>query len=103
MAVAAYPPSRAGLRGQYPSAVEDFAPLREGAFAGAQATAADTGEEYDLVIVGGGISGLAAAYFWRRALPGLERSRTSSSLASIRDGGAITNRQCSSPPPGHFC
>ena len=28
----------------------------------------DTGERYDLVIVGGGISGLAAAHFWRRAL-----------------------------------
>jgi spermidine dehydrogenase len=65
-----YPPARTGLRGQYPSAVEDFAPLRDGAFARAHATAADTGEEYDLVIVGGGISGLAAAYFWRRALPG---------------------------------
>jgi spermidine dehydrogenase len=65
-----YPPSRAGLRGQYPSAVEDFVPLRDGAFTRAHTTAVDTGEEYDLVIVGGGISGLTAAYFWRRALPG---------------------------------
>ena len=28
---------------------------------------ADTGEAYDLVVVGGGISGLAAAYFFRKA------------------------------------
>ena len=26
-----------------------------------------TGENYDLVVVGGGISGLAAAYFFRKA------------------------------------
>ena len=25
----------------------------------------DTGEEYDLIVVGGGISGLAAAHFYR--------------------------------------
>ena len=27
------------------------------------------GEEFDLVVVGGGISGLAAAYFYRQARP----------------------------------
>ena len=39
--------------------------------AGAYATfpaADDTNEQYDLVVVGGGISGLSAAYFWRRGL-----------------------------------
>src|SRR5262249_54422042 len=29
--------------------------------------ATDTGERYDLVVVGGGISGLAAAYFYRKS------------------------------------
>ncbi len=64
-----YPPLRAGLRGDYPSALEDFDGIRAGTFARAADTGSDTREDYDLVIVGAGISGLAAAYFWRRALP----------------------------------
>jgi spermidine dehydrogenase len=64
-----YPPLRSGLRGNYPSSIEDFDAIRRGAFAGAAAAESDRPEDYDLVIVGGGISGLAAAYFWRRALP----------------------------------
>ncbi len=28
----------------------------------------ETGESYDLVVVGGGISGLSAAYFYRKAM-----------------------------------
>jgi len=66
---AAYPPLRAGLRGDYPSSLEDFDGIRAGAFARASGAGSDTREDYDLVIVGAGISGLAAAYFWRRALP----------------------------------
>ncbi|MGH9489520.1 MAG: NAD(P)-binding protein [Terriglobales bacterium] len=34
------------------------------------ASTVDTGETYDLVVIGGGISGLAAALFFRRAAPG---------------------------------
>lgn len=64
-----YPPLRAGLRGNYPSSIEDFDGIRAGAFSRAAAAATGTPEDYDLVIVGAGISGLAAAYFWRRALP----------------------------------
>ena len=39
--------------------------MRDGAFEKALAGAADTGETYDLAVVGGGISGLAAAVFFR--------------------------------------
>src|SRR5207249_9015216 len=65
---AAYPPALTGLRGNYPAAVEAFGRMRDGAFRQFPALDNDTREEYDLVIVGGGISGLAAAHFWRRAL-----------------------------------
>jgi spermidine dehydrogenase len=63
-----YPPARTGLRGNYPSAVAAFGPMQTGAYRQFPALDVDTGERYDLAIVGGGISGLAAAHFWRRAL-----------------------------------
>src|SRR5437588_2749862 len=40
--------------------------LRDGAFEARIAAATDTGETYDLVAVGGGISGLAAAVFFQK-------------------------------------
>jgi spermidine dehydrogenase len=63
-----YPPARTGLRGNDPSAVAAFEPMRQGAYRQFPALDVDTHETYDLVIVGAGISGLAAAHFWRRAL-----------------------------------
>ena len=66
---ATYPPVRTGLRGQYPGSFEVAHQVRDGDFTGA-VSATDTGEHYDLVVVGAGISGLSAAHFWRRALPG---------------------------------
>jgi spermidine dehydrogenase len=62
-----YPPARSGLRGQYPGSFEVAHELRDGGFAG-DLHAVDTGEHYDLVVVGAGISGLSAAYFYRKAL-----------------------------------
>ena len=61
-----YPPLRTGLRGSHPGSFEVAHQLRD-ARAWREA-AEDTGESYDLVVVGGGISGLASAYFYREAL-----------------------------------
>jgi spermidine dehydrogenase len=57
-----YPPLLTGLRGSHPGSFEDAHALRDGQ---TWPTPTDTGEEYDLIVVGGGISGLAAAHFYR--------------------------------------
>ena len=64
----AYPPRRLGLRGQHATAVEAFGAIQSGTFAAFPGIDVDTRETYDLVIVGGGLSGLSAAYFWQKAL-----------------------------------
>ena len=61
-----YPPLLTGLRGSHAGSFEDAHALRDGK---QWATATDTGEEYDLIIVGAGISGLAAAHFYRARKP----------------------------------
>ncbi len=63
-----YPPRLTGLRGQHAGSFESAHRARDGAYRAAAADDADTGERYDLVVVGGGISGLSAAYFFRKAL-----------------------------------
>jgi spermidine dehydrogenase len=60
-----YPPAQAGLRGSHPGSFEVAHQLRDGTFWSTVGTPVNTGETYDLVIVGAGISGLAAAYFFR--------------------------------------
>jgi len=60
-----YPPALAGMRGGHPGSFEAAHALRDGTFAKSAAPPIEPGENYDLIVVGGGISGLAAAYFYR--------------------------------------
>jgi spermidine dehydrogenase len=64
---APYPPALTGLRGSHDGSFEVAHALRDGTFWASAGPAADTGERYDLVVVGAGISGLAAAWFFRKA------------------------------------
>jgi spermidine dehydrogenase len=61
-----YPPTLTGMRGSHPGAFEVAHALRDGTFWEQAGKPVPTGEEYDLVVAGGGISGLAAAYFYRK-------------------------------------
>jgi spermidine dehydrogenase len=66
-APAQYPPALTGMRGQHPGSFEvAHAFAREGRRFGVDDAPSE--EKYDLVVVGGGISGLAAAWFYRRAV-----------------------------------
>ena len=60
-----YPPALTGMRGSHDGSFDVSHALRDNRFWGAAAQPVATGEAYDLVVVGGGISGLAAAYFYR--------------------------------------
>ena len=54
------------MRGSHPGAFETAHSVRDGDFWEKAGKPVDSGETYDLVVVGGGISGLAAAYFYRK-------------------------------------
>ncbi len=70
-----YPPTRTGMRGSHPGSFEAAHELRDRK-TWAQTTT-DTGESYHLVVVGGGISGLSTARFFRDAVgPDREDSRS---------------------------
>ncbi|HJO04976.1 MAG TPA: FAD/NAD(P)-binding protein [Acidobacteriota bacterium] len=61
-----YPPKLTGMRGSHPGSFEVAHEMRYGK---TWDEAEETGETYDMIIVGGGLSGLAAAYYFRKALP----------------------------------
>jgi len=61
------PPALHGMRGGHVGAFEVAHSLRDGTFWQNAGAPIDTGETYDLVIVGGGISGLSSARFFREA------------------------------------
>ena len=60
-----YPPALMGMRGNHEGTYTSAHSLRDGEFWDSAGKPESTGETYDLVVVGGGISGLASAYFYR--------------------------------------
>jgi spermidine dehydrogenase len=61
-----YPPAKTGLRGSHDGSWETM----HARVSGATWPASTPEEDFDLVIVGGGISGLSAAHFYRKENPG---------------------------------
>ena len=61
-----YPPAKTGMRGSHDGSWEVAHELRDGE---KWNNPAEESEAYNLIVVGGGISGLSAAYFYRQARP----------------------------------
>jgi spermidine dehydrogenase len=61
-----YPPAKMGLRGDNDGSYTYAHRLRDGESPSAMGEPIDTGESYDLIVVGAGISGLVAAYRFRQ-------------------------------------
>src|SRR5580700_4889460 len=61
-----YPPALTGMRGNHDGTLTFAHRMRDGEFWNSIGSPESTGESYDLIVVGGGISGLAAAYFYRK-------------------------------------
>ena len=61
-----YPPALMGMRGNHDGTFTYAHKLRDHKFEASAPSPEPTGETYDLIVVGGGISGLAAAHFYRK-------------------------------------
>jgi spermidine dehydrogenase len=61
-----YPPVLTGMRGDHDSIYRVPHAVRDHTYFQNAGPVRDSGEQYDLVIVGGGISGLACAHFYRK-------------------------------------
>jgi spermidine dehydrogenase len=61
-----YPPARLGMRGSHPGSFESAHALRDAKKADLSGAERMDGA-YDLVVVGGGLSGLGAAHYLRQA------------------------------------
>ena len=84
-----YPPTRTGLRGSHKGS---FEVAHERAWNGKQWLSPTSVEErYDLIVVGGGISGLAAAYFYRAAHKGTRASSFSTTTMTSADTPSATS------------
>jgi spermidine dehydrogenase len=68
-----YPPALTGMRGNHDGTFTYAHQLRDGKPWDSLGAPAKTGETYDLAVVGGGISGLASAYFYRQSAGKLAR------------------------------
>jgi spermidine dehydrogenase len=64
-----YPPALTGLRGSHVGSFEVAHSIRDGDFWQKAGAPTATKEKFDLIVVGGGISGLASAYFFRKSNP----------------------------------
>jgi spermidine dehydrogenase len=64
-----YPPLLTGMRGSHPGSFEMAHSLRDGTFWDQAPKPTPPEQVFDLVIVGAGMSGLAAAYFYRQQRP----------------------------------
>ena len=67
-----YPPRRTGMRGSHPGSFEVAHQIRD-ARSWDLSNAIDSNESYDLVVVGGGISGLSTAHFFLKRMGGNAR------------------------------